>query len=124
MDLILCAGGGGPAGALAFIGGVGAPEILVILIVALIVLGPQRLPSVAKSLGKGLRELRRASEGLRAEIQDELNPVTSELHADAEALKDVGRDAAASAATDPADVQLNPPEDRSENRSEGPRDGG
>ena len=40
---------------------VGMPELLVILIVALLVLGPKRLPDIARSLGKGMAEFRRAS---------------------------------------------------------------
>jgi sec-independent protein translocase protein TatA len=50
--------------------GIGVPELLVILVVALIVLGPQRLPEVAKALGKGLAELRRATSGLSDELRN------------------------------------------------------
>lgn len=50
--------------------GIGTPELLVILIVALVVLGPKRLPEVAKALGKGLAELRRATSGLTDELQN------------------------------------------------------
>jgi sec-independent protein translocase protein TatA len=39
---------------------ISAPELIVILIIALLVLGPQRLPQVARSLGKGMREFREA----------------------------------------------------------------
>lgn len=49
--------------------GIGTPELIVILVVALIVLGPQRLPEVARMLGKGLAELRKATSG----VTDELN---------------------------------------------------
>jgi len=50
--------------------GIGTPELLVILLVALIVLGPQRLPEIAKALGKALAELRRATSGLSEELQN------------------------------------------------------
>lgn len=40
---------------------IGAPELIVILIIALVVLGPGKLPDVAQSLGKSLREFRRAA---------------------------------------------------------------
>jgi Tat protein translocase TatB subunit len=50
--------------------GIGIPELLVILVVALIVLGPQRLPEVARALGKGLAELRKATSGLTDELRD------------------------------------------------------
>jgi sec-independent protein translocase protein TatA len=41
---------------------VGPLELIVVLIIALIVLGPQRLPDVARSLGRGMREFRSALE--------------------------------------------------------------
>lgn len=41
------------------------PELLVILVVALLVLGPKRLPEIARSLGRGMAEFRRASSELR-----------------------------------------------------------
>jgi Tat protein translocase TatB subunit len=49
--------------------GIGTPELLVILVVALIVLGPQRLPEIAKALGKAMAELRKATGGLTEELQ-------------------------------------------------------
>lgn len=53
---------------------IGLSELLIILAVALIVLGPKKLPEVARSLGRGLAQLRRASEDLRRSIlvEDEL----------------------------------------------------
>lgn len=45
--------------------GIGMPELLMILVVALLVLGPKRLPEVARSLGRGMAEFRRASSELR-----------------------------------------------------------
>jgi Tat protein translocase TatB subunit len=48
--------------------GIGIPELLVIMVVALIVLGPQRLPEVAKALGKALAEFRRATGDLSEEL--------------------------------------------------------
>jgi Tat protein translocase TatB subunit len=50
--------------------GVGMPELLVILGVALIVLGPKRLPEVARGLGKAIAELRKATSGLSQELDD------------------------------------------------------
>ncbi len=48
--------------------GIGTPELLVILLVALIVLGPRRIPEVARALGKGLAELRKATAGFTHEL--------------------------------------------------------
>jgi Tat protein translocase TatB subunit len=50
--------------------GIGLPELLVILVVALLVLGPKRLPEVARTLGKGLAEFRKATADLTEELRD------------------------------------------------------
>jgi sec-independent protein translocase protein TatA len=47
-----------------FISAPGPLEMMVILVVALLVLGPQRLPEVARSVGKGLRELKDSLQGI------------------------------------------------------------
>ncbi len=44
-----------------FINGIGAPELIIILIIALIVVGPGRLPDVGAALGKSIREFRKAA---------------------------------------------------------------
>lgn len=48
---------------------IGAPEILIILIVALIVFGPRKLPELGKSLGHGLREFRRSTSAVTDELR-------------------------------------------------------
>ena len=53
--------------------GIGLPEILVILVVALIVVGPSKLPELAKSLGKALNEFRRMADEVKDTIQEEVN---------------------------------------------------
>lgn len=49
--------------------GIGMPELLLILGLALIVLGPKKLPELAKALGKGLAEFRRATDELKDEFR-------------------------------------------------------
>jgi Tat protein translocase TatB subunit len=51
----------------------GPAEILVILVVALIVLGPNRLPGAARQVGKALAEVKRWSAGIQDEMRDVLN---------------------------------------------------
>jgi sec-independent protein translocase protein TatA len=51
--------------------GIGMPELIVILVIALIVIGPQKLPELAKSLGKGLAEFKRATDDFRQGVEDE-----------------------------------------------------
>jgi Tat protein translocase TatB subunit len=52
--------------------GIGMPELIVIAIVALLVVGPKKLPDLAKSLGRGLNEFRRASEDVTRSVKDTL----------------------------------------------------
>lgn len=51
--------------------GIGMPELIIILVIALLVIGPHKLPDLAKSLGKGLAEFKKASEDFQRNIQEE-----------------------------------------------------
>jgi TatA/E family protein of Tat protein translocase len=77
--------------------GIGVPELLVILAIALLVLGPKRLPEVARSLGKGIAEFRRASSELRetltATITERPAPPPSAPKAEAETKPDAPKPA-------------------------------
>jgi len=53
---------------------VGPAEILVILVVALIVFGPKRLPEVGRQVGAAMREMRRMQNTVRAELDNVLHP--------------------------------------------------
>jgi TatA/E family protein of Tat protein translocase len=53
--------------------GLGFWEIAIILAIALIVLGPSKLPELARGLGKGLREFRKATEDFKSTIENEVN---------------------------------------------------
>ena len=44
--------------------GIGIPEMLIVLVIALIVLGPKKLPEVGRSVGRGLREFRAGLSGV------------------------------------------------------------
>jgi len=52
--------------------GIGMQEILIILVVALIVIGPKRLPELARTLGKGLAEFRKAADDLQETVRMDL----------------------------------------------------
>ncbi len=49
--------------------GIGMPELLLILAVALIILGPKKLPEIARSLGRGIAEFRRTTDDVKREMQ-------------------------------------------------------
>jgi Tat protein translocase TatB subunit len=74
--------------------GIGAEELVVIFIIALFVLGPERLPSLARDIGKAVRELRRASD----ELTDQF------LHADEQPAQTQPPALPAEAATTPAET--------------------
>ena len=51
--------------------GIGLPELILIMAVALIVVGPDKLPELAKSLGKGIFELKKAASSLKDSLNEE-----------------------------------------------------
>jgi Tat protein translocase TatB subunit len=51
--------------------GIGLPELILIMAVALIVVGPQKLPELAKALGKGIVELKKAAASLKESFEEE-----------------------------------------------------
>lgn len=55
--------------------GIGLPEMILILALALIVVGPDKLPDLARSLAKGLMELKKTAEGLKESFSEEGNPL-------------------------------------------------
>jgi TatA/E family protein of Tat protein translocase len=67
--------------------GIGMPEMLLILAIALIVIGPRKLPDLAKSLGKAMGEFKKATQELKDsfEIDDEIDGMKH-------GLKDIEKD--------------------------------
>src|SRR2546421_11922841 len=54
------------------LGGLSMTEVIIILALALLLLGPDQLPSLARSLGKGLRELRKATDDIKGQFEQEM----------------------------------------------------
>ncbi|MDY7000323.1 MAG: Sec-independent protein translocase protein TatB [Thermodesulfobacteriota bacterium] len=87
--------------------GIGTTELLVILLVALVVLGPKKLPQIARSLGKALGEFKRVSSDVKSKIDLEVENLEREektQKAKSELLPEdyAAETAAASAAPDAA----------------------
>lgn len=55
--------------------GIGLPEMILIMALALIVVGPDKLPDLARSLAKGIMELKKTAEGLKETLAEEGNPL-------------------------------------------------
>ena len=83
---------------------IGAPELIIILVIALLILGPGKLPEVGKSIGASIREFRKAS----TDVQDSMQVDTSPMPAPAPAAAPVAAAVAAPAAVAPAPVAAAP----------------
>ncbi|MFQ5950306.1 MAG: twin-arginine translocase TatA/TatE family subunit [Nitrospiria bacterium] len=68
--------------------GIGIPELIVVLLIAFVVVGPEKLPKIARTLGKGLFELRRASEEVRNEIEKEGEAIEKEFDEESKHLNE------------------------------------
>ena len=73
-------------------GQLGFQELLVIFIIALLVFGPKKLPELGKSLGKGLREFKRATNELKATWDDNLKDAEKEISSTAKDFRDIQKD--------------------------------
>ena len=70
--------------------GVGTSELIIILLIALLILGPKEIPKVARTLGRGMREIQRAKDELKkniefedesvSEIKSELKDTVDDIH--------------------------------------------
>ena len=54
---------------------IGAPELIIILVIALLILGPGKLPEVGASLGKTIREFRKASTDIQESVKVDTSPL-------------------------------------------------
>ena len=61
--------------------GMGMPELIIILVIAVIVIGPKKLPDLAKSLGKGMSEFKKATQEIKEslDMEEEFKEVKEDL---------------------------------------------
>lgn len=61
--------------------GIGLPELIIIMIIALIVIGPSKLPDLARALGKGMAEFKKATQEIKEglDLDEEINEVKKDL---------------------------------------------
>jgi TatA/E family protein of Tat protein translocase len=64
-------------------GSLGMPELIVIMVIALLVFGPKKLPEVGRSIGKALREFKKTTEDIKGKFEEQIN---------AEEFKDIQND--------------------------------
>jgi len=54
-------------------GNIGFPEMVVIMIIALLVFGPKKLPEIGRSIGKAMREFKKATEEIKDKFEEQIN---------------------------------------------------
>ena len=76
-------------------GQLGFQELIVIFVIALLVFGPKKLPELGKSLGKGIREFKRATDDMKAswgdhirDVEDVANDVKKDFQETGQSIKD------------------------------------
>lgn len=58
----------------------GAPEIIIIAILILVLFGAKRIPELARGIGQGLQEFRKASKDFKKEIEDNSNDIKDSIN--------------------------------------------
>ncbi|MFH1139855.1 MAG: Sec-independent protein translocase protein TatB [Pseudomonadota bacterium] len=82
--------------------GIGLPELLIILVIALVVLGPDKLPDLARAIGRGVGEFRKATDELKAsfDADDDLREIKKSLTQAKQEMTGMVREAAQGAKVD------------------------
>lgn len=73
-------------------GQLGFQELLIIFVIALLVFGPKKLPELGKSLGKGLREFKKATEDLKGNWEDQMKEVEEPIKETAKDIESAGHE--------------------------------
>jgi sec-independent protein translocase protein TatA len=68
-------------------------ELMIILLVAFLVFGPSKIPEIARKIGKGMNEIRRASDEIKREINKEARKLENEGGVEGSVLKDLKKTA-------------------------------
>jgi sec-independent protein translocase protein TatA len=68
---------------------ISAGELMIILLVAFLVFGPSKIPEIARKIGRGMNEIRRASDEIKREITKETRKVEKDMNVEGSVYKDL-----------------------------------
>lgn len=85
--------------------GMGTPEILVIMVVALIIFGPGKLPEIGAQVGKAVRDFRRMTKEMTAEFEDSIGDVRSTVGDVQQTVSNVQKETTAIAQSIPSAIE-------------------
>lgn len=86
--------------------GIGLPEMALILMLALLVFGPKKLPEIGRSLGKALKGFQEASNEFQAEIKKETDQIERAIKAPMEAVLEPRPQSAIAPASEPQTAEV------------------
>jgi len=72
---------------------ISAGELIVILLAAFIIFGPSKIPEIARKIGRGMNEIRRASDEIKREITKESRKIENDLNVEGSVYKDIKKTA-------------------------------
>jgi sec-independent protein translocase protein TatA len=78
-------------------GNIGLPEMMIIMVVALLVFGPKKLPEIGRSVGKAMREFKKSTEEIKDRFEeqiraDDFKAIQEDIKKDLKDIKDVTTD--------------------------------
>ncbi|MBI9038379.1 MAG: twin-arginine translocase TatA/TatE family subunit [Bacteroidales bacterium] len=62
-------------------------EIFIVLVVGFLIFGPKKIPEIARKVGKGMGEIKRATNDIKKEIQDEMNKIENSVRIEEKKIK-------------------------------------